>query len=71
MIVDPDEPVVVTTNGDQVSDDSSIDMNDLEISDERDESYDSIGQRIALNVRKRQSASTQRENTTDEGVVDG
>ena len=71
MIVDPDEPVVVTSNGDQVSDDSSIDMNDQEIFDERDESYDSIGQRIALNVRKRQSASTQRENRTDEKVVDG
>ena len=71
MIVDPDEPVVVTTNGDQVSDDSSIDMKDQEISDERDESYDSIGKRIALNVRKRQSASTQRENRTDEKVVDG
>ena len=71
MIVDPDEPVVVTSNGDQVSDDSSIDMNDQEIFDERDESYDSIGQRIALNVRKRQSASNQRENRTDEKVVDG
>ena len=71
MIVDPDEPVVVTSNGDQVSDDSSIDMNDQEIFDERDESYDSIGQRIALNVRKRQSASTQRENRTNEKVVDG